>query len=205
MGPEGGVVREALWLFDGNGDDLSGGHNATLVGSATFSATPNNQGLHTNDAGSYATYSPTIDQMDEGQIIVDFMLDDTFTTDAGSSNPIVIISSNRGGHNAGDFSVRLDPTDGKMWFVQENPVVSPDWVLKTTKSTWEPNVWFTAMLTWSSHGRRIHVTWDSGAEEVSDTFGFPCFAADASETFIASRASDTPTTGLTIDRIEVRH
>lgn len=191
---------EAGWLFEGTGADETGQHNCTLHGDAQFVPTPGGQGLYTQDAPSFAEYAPPIDQIADGRLIFEFALAETFGYSPTLNNPIVIINSNRSGHMLGDFSVRLDPTDGRMWFVQEEAV--PEWVLKTNVDSWEP-VWYSVVIEWSAAGRSIDVQWQGGSDYVSDAAVAPCFSSDATLCTIASRATDSPQTGLTIDRLEV--
>jgi hypothetical protein len=193
---------EARWLFEENGDDETGRHDCTLFGGAMYVPTPQGWGLHTSDPSSYASYDPPIAEMASGELVILFMLDEPFFAMPSYGNPIVIINSNHDGHNVGDMSVRLDPADGKLWFVQENAL--PEWTLKTAKANWDAGVWYEVSVSWGLAGRRIEVRWPSGMDAVSDDVVSPCFSSSATLKTLASRASDSPPNGLTIDRLELR-
>ncbi|MCK4306010.1 MAG: hypothetical protein KAY24_17355 [Candidatus Eisenbacteria sp.] len=161
VGPAQADCLEARWLFEGTGADETGQHNCTLHGGAHYVPTPGGQGLFTDNASSYADYAPPIDSIADGRIAFEFTVADTFAYSPGYGNPICIINSNHSGHLLGDFSVRLNPTDGKMWFVQEN--AAPEWTLKTNKDVWEP-VWYSVVIEWNVSGRSIDVQWEGGSE-----------------------------------------
>ncbi|NIO29265.1 MAG: hypothetical protein GTO29_12015 [Candidatus Latescibacteria bacterium] len=197
-----GVCREALWLFDGTGVDDTGKHSATLQGGATFVATPEGQGLFTEGASDLAEYDPPISQMDAGQIVFRFKLDEDFPPLFGFYDPIVIITSDRSGIFESDFSIQLTAIDGRLWFSQER--ATPIWLLRTEKNAWGAGIWYEVIADWGPSGRQLKITWDGGAEVVSDEAAAPCFSADAAVRAIGARGSDSPPTGLTIERIEVR-
>lgn len=200
-----GTERAAIarWLFNGNGSDEAGAHPVTLHGDATFVLTCESVGLLAGSAGAHGTYPP-LDQVPNGTISFRFELQHAFGADASYANPIVIINSNRPGHLVGDMSVRLDPTDGKLWFVMEHPVVSSRWLLKSTKSHWEPGVCYLAEIEWGPTGRSMKVTspdyFEWNADEEVRAY---LFSADATLTTVLSRASDSPPTGVKLDWLEV--
>ena len=201
VGPAGASqCLEARWLFEGTGADETGQHHVTLIGDAHFVPTPGGQGLFTDSASGYAEYQPPIGELAEGQIGVQFFLHDTFAQDPTYANPIGIIGSNRDGHNLGDAGIRLDPADGKLWFVQEE--AGPEWTLRTNKDYWESG-WYTVIVTWNSSGRMIRVYWDAGSDWVTDDVVAPCFSADATYCWISYRGTDSPPNGLTIGTLEV--
>ncbi|MDH4038856.1 MAG: hypothetical protein OEY32_16050 [Candidatus Krumholzibacteria bacterium] len=199
QGPRG---LEALWLFNGTGRDLTGNHPCELIGNATFGYGPGRRGLHTEDASGYARYNPPIQVLSSGRISCWFTLDETFAANPAFNNPIILIKSNRAGHHTGDFSVRLDPSDGKLWLVQEQDASTSTLNLKTQKANW-PAGTYHVTIRWGANGREIWVAWAGGCDRVSDSSVSACFAADATEPWIASRAGDSPTTGLTIHHLAV--
>lgn len=201
--PPAGAL-EALWLFEGTGLDQTHRHHCQIYGGASFVETPGGLGLHTVTHLDRAHYAPPVSEMPTGNILVTFRLDEPFRTDPDYFNPIILINSNRTGHLVGDFSLRLDPLDGKLWFVQEEAV--PHWTLKTNKSHWEANTWFQVSVSWGEAGRSIYITrnQDSPVDYVDDTVVSPCFSADAELSEIASRdIAGSPLHGLTVDYLQI--
>jgi hypothetical protein len=192
---------EAQWLFDGTGDDETGRHNCTVYGGATFVPTPGGSGLLTALDYQYAQYDPPIDEMKTGQIAFRFKLDGEFGPGFGAG-PIVFINSERDGLVDGDFSIHLESTDGRIWFLQDNAM--PMWMLRTNKDTWQAGVWYDVTVSWGASGRQIHVMWDGGSEAVSDGAVSPCFSPEAVVRTIGARDPNALAVPLTLESMEIR-
>ncbi|MFN8176814.1 MAG: hypothetical protein U0167_02750 [bacterium] len=200
LGDEGtGRVAIARWLFDGSASDEMGGHPITLYGGATFAPACGSQGLFTGDPASYGTYPP-IGEMTTGTISFQFELGAAFGADGTNPDPVIIINSNRVGHLVGDFSIRLEPTDGKLWFVQEDPFVSPAWSLKSARDSWQPGVCHRVEIQWNESGRVMQIMSPGYFERRQDAFAHPAFATDATLTTVLA---DAPPAGITLDWLEV--
>lgn len=207
---------EAYWLFSGNGNDLTGGHPATLVGSAQYVEIVEEneiiiQGLFTNDSSGHAEYAPPLEEIFIGRISFKFKLDAPFGPDPDFSNSVDIITSDRPGNNAGDFRVGLDPVDGTMVLSQDDPQAGPPVDLRTSLDAWEADIWYTVRIDWDDQGRDILVSWfdqfGSYSDSQADNFASSCFSADTLGNLIGSRGIDAPPVGLSIDwlRVEDSH
>lgn len=196
----------ARWLFNGSGWDEMGYHPITLHGGATFVPTCGSDGLFTSgsDSSNYGTYPP-FGEMPSGTIAFQFELETPFHADPAYNDPITFIGSNRVGHLVGDIGVRLDPEDGRLWLVQEHPIVGPDWLLKSTKSYWEAGVCFRVEIEWGPTGRKMKVATPGYFEMNSDdVVRDHAFSLDATLTKVLYRDdAGTPPTGVKLDWLEV--
>lgn len=197
----------AYWLFDGDGVDQAGSHNAVLAGAAGFVSTglasQGGSGLRADDYLSYAEI-PSVDEIVAGRISFEFKLEEDFSSMTPGNGPIIFLNSNRSGHLIGDFSIKLEPGDGKLWITQEDPVVNDDWNLRTNKDEWSANVWYTVVVLWGPIDRDIYVTWEAGSDYVVDEFSRPFFSSVGLQR-ICHRAEDSPPIGLVMDWLKVEY
>jgi hypothetical protein len=202
----------AYWQFNGDGDDQTQRHPATLAGNARYQeiftlTDSSNWGLFTEDNTSYAEYAPPVGEIFVGRISFKFKLDASFAADPSFIGSLDIITSDRPGFNLGDCRVALDPADGKMVFSQDDPDSGAPNELRTTLDTWDMDVFYSVEIDWDEWGREIQVRWSIDNETFFDSqidgFVSPCFSGDAVETLIGSRKEDSLLLGLTIDWLKI--
>ncbi len=197
--PSGLVAR---WLFELNGDDETGNHDAEMIGPVQYVPSPGGWAFYTQDHTTWGEFSPGIPEITSGGIRFKFMLDTDFLA-TGHQQELVILSSGRNGHHIGDTAVLLRPQDGRLAFSQE--VDTGGDLLLSNISEWTGQIWHTVTITWGDWGRRMVTDWNGGRDEAWDDLVRPCFNGDLAERRVINwkEDHDTPDTGLALDMLKI--
>jgi len=197
--PAGLVAR---WLFELNGDDETGNHDATMIGPVQYVPSPGGWAFYTRDHTTWAELSPGLPEITSGGIRFKFMVDSDFAA-TGHEQELVILSSGRPGHHIGDTAVLLRPQDGRLAFSQE--VDAGGDLLLSDTSEWYSTLWYEVTITWGDWGRRMAIDWGGEPEVVQDDLVRPCFNGSLAERRVINWKADhdTPGTGLLLDVLEI--
>ncbi|MBA4372574.1 MAG: hypothetical protein C0402_06890 [Thermodesulfovibrio sp.] len=175
------------WTGDGNANDISGGHNGTLMNGATYEAGRVGQAFSFNGANDYVAIPAHVSMNLGTEFTVDFWMQPAVTIDP--SDPLMHTLLFKGDSNLIDIA----NGDGRI------EIIGPAQRPTSVTSTWTAGQWYHIAVTFDSGGYKIFV---NGLQEGSSPDTYSIFGNMSELDLGGGFAPDTDFNGL-IDEIEV--